>query len=727
MSYDKIQLLNSEFFRRSCMTKGNEIEKIKQLYQLYGFTLAPNSDPEQYLIFSFSNGYFYNAEIIKFEVDDEETFIHLKEDYEKLGYSVRIIQYESYEKMHELLFNGFFSVKNVNSRLKREYEEFCQLQSSKMLDIQYEYIEPECNWNNSGRQHNLVKNILSQMQLPGAQLIIIEAAAGYGKTCTAYEIVKEISELANCAPIFTELSKNRKAALFRYVLLDEIDRKFVALSSDLVIKEIQNGKVPLIIDGFDELISQSSKTITEKNVITEDNSQTMLDTIAELFQKDCNTKVVLTSRKSAIFTGDIFEKWVSEHLSDKCTVNRVSIEEPTMRDWLGAEKTEYLKNQRIPFTSIINPILLAFMRSMEMDVFQAKCSNAEEVIQYYFVSLLDRERGRQSLMLNVQEQYNIMQILAQNFVEFEIVAEEPAFIRDLFAEIIQDNYKEYRDRYVSVEERPTEEEFAYKLAEHALLNRISPRKNDIGFINNFIFGIFIGDSIIQEKLQIQKMDSQFIDIACTAYSSRSDEKREELLKKVFPYLPRMNYEQQLDIEIKLSDTIMHNYRGHYISDKSFITNTFFDGIYYFQKCTFRNCVFKECIIMTSAFRECSFYDCKFYDVEIMRDTIENQKLIFSGNCFGHEEFMREAAYEAEIEKTDTYEERILKKYWATGNRFSKGRLPEMVLLKSQDEEERTGLEEALETLKKKEFLFKSGHYWFIQRDKIKEIKEMLGI
>ena len=35
------------------MTKGNEIEKIKQLYQLYGFTLAPNSDPEQYLIFSF--------------------------------------------------------------------------------------------------------------------------------------------------------------------------------------------------------------------------------------------------------------------------------------------------------------------------------------------------------------------------------------------------------------------------------------------------------------------------------------------------------------------------------------------------------------------------------------------------------------------------------------------------------------------------------------------------
>lgn len=709
------------------MVKAKEIEQIKQLYELYGFTMSEQSNSDQYLIFFYSNGYFFNVEIIQFKTCDQNIFTKLKNDYEKVGYSVRIIKYESYEKMHEMLFNGFFAVKNINFRLNREYEEFCQLQSAKLFDATYEYIEPECNWNNSGKQHDLVDNILNQMQSPGAQLIIVEAAAGYGKTCTAYEIIKRISEKANYAPVFTELSKNRKAALFRYVLLDEIDRKFTALSSDLVIREIQNGKVPLIIDGFDELISQSSKNMAENNTVTEDNSQTMLDTIAELFQDDSNTKVILTSRKSAIFTGDIFENWVKEHLSDKCTVNRVAIEEPTIRDWLGSEKTDFLENQKIPFTSIVNPILLAFMRSMKMDVFREQCSNAEKVIEYYFESLLERERGRQSLMLTVEEQYAIMQNLAQDFVEFEIVAEELAFIRELFADIIQNKYKEYRDRYVSAEERPTEEEFANKLAGHALLNRVSPRKNDIGFINNFIFGILIGDGIIQEKLSVKEMNNQFIDIACTAYSSRSDEKRDELLKKVFPYIHKLNYEQQLDTEIKLSDTIMHNYSNHYFSNCSFGANTFFDGRYRFENCTFRNCVFKECIIMTSAFRECSFYDCKFYDVEIWRDTSENQKLIFSDKCIGHEDFIREASYEADIEKNDTYEDCILKKYWGTGNRFSKGRLPEMVLLKSQDEEERKGLEEALETLKKKEFLFKSGHYWFIQKEKIKEIKEVLGI
>lgn len=74
-------------------------------------------------------------------------------------------------------------------------------------------------------------------------------------------MLTEVNCTDNFAPIFTELSKNRKAALFRYVLLDEIDRKFTSLSSELVISEIRNGKVPLIIDGFDELISRSNKNM----------------------------------------------------------------------------------------------------------------------------------------------------------------------------------------------------------------------------------------------------------------------------------------------------------------------------------------------------------------------------------------------------------------------------------------------------------------------------------
>ena len=698
------------------------IEEIEALYELYGFSKVKQSD--DYVVFTYSNGYFYNAEIIKFNNQIEET--KLKREFEEAGYSVRIIEYVSLEKTHELLFNGFFAVKNINDRLLKDYELFGELQSKKLLGATYEYVEPKCNWNCEGEQKDLIFGIYEQIQKPGAQLIILEAAAGYGKTCTSYELIKMIADNCtdNFAPIFTELSKNRKAALFRYVLLDEIDRKFTSLSSELVISEIRNGKVPLIIDGFDELISRSNKNMSDPNSV-EDDSQTMLDTIAELFEPGCQTKVVLTSRKSAIFTGDIFEEWKDKHLP-KCNVTRVSIDEPTVSDWIGFEKTEYLEKHGIPFASIINPILLAFMRSMEMDKFEETCSNVENVISYYFNSLLERERERQSLQLTVKEQYRIMEQIAKDFVEFEIIAEEISFIRDLFIEIIHDNYKSYRDRYVAIEERPTEEEFATKLAGHALLNRISPQKNQIGFINDFIFGILIGDCILEDDSILEEMDGKYIDIACTAYASRSDEKKNELLEKVLPQIDRLNYEQQLDTEIKLANTIQRNYESHYFSNRSF-QDVFFDGSYGFKKCTFRNCLFKESIFVTRAFEECSFYDCKFYDIEVIRDTTTNRKLIFSANCVGHEKLMKESAYEEANIVTDNYEQIVLKMYWRKGNRFSRGRLPEMFLLRTPNEETRMGIANALESLKHKNLLYKEGHSWFVNTEKIKEIKEILEI
>ena len=698
------------------------IEEIEALYELYGFSKVKQSD--DYVVFTYSNGYFYNAEIIKFNNQIEET--KLKREFEEAGYSVRIIEYVSLEKTHELLFNGFFAVKNINDRLLKDYELFGELQSKKLLGATYEYVEPKCNWNCEGEQKDLIFGIYEQIQKPGAQLIILEAAAGYGKTCTSYELIKMIADNCtdNFAPIFTELSKNRKAALFRYVLLDEIDRKFTSLSSELVISEIRNGKVPLIIDGFDELISRSNKNMSDPNSV-EDDSQTMLDTIAELFEPGCQTKVVLTSRKSAIFTGDIFEEWKDKHLP-KCNVTRVSIDEPTVSDWIGFEKTEYLEKHGIPFASIINPILLAFMRSMEMDKFEETCSNVENVISYYFNSLLERERERQSLQLTVKEQYRIMEQIAKDFVEFEIIAEEISFIRDLFIEIVHDNYKSYRDRYVAIEERPTEEEFATKLAGHALLNRISPQKNQIGFINDFIFGILIGDCILEDDSILEEMDGKYIDIACTAYASRSDEKKNELLEKVLPQIDRLNYEQQLDTEIKLANTIQRNYESHYFSNRSF-QDVFFDGSYGFKKCTFRNCLFKESIFVTRAFEECSFYDCKFYDIEVIRDTTTNRKLIFSANCVGHEKLMKESAYEEANIVTDNYEQIVLKMYWRKGNRFSRGRLPEMFLLRTPNEETRMGIANALESLKHKNLLYKEGHYWFVNTEKIKEIKEILEI
>lgn len=708
------------------MVKAKEKERIEQLYKIYGFNIINQSD--DFMVFTYSNGYFHNVEVIQFS-ENNDTLKEIKTEYEELGFSVRVIEYDSCEKTQELLFNGFFSVENINKRLKNDYEKFSQLQSKKLFDANYEYIQPTYTWDNMQGTSDLSEGILQQLQQEGPQLIILEAAAGYGKTCTAYEIINKIANSNHYAPIFTELSKNRKAALFRYVLLDEIDRKFTSLSSELVISEIRNGKVPLIIDGFDELISRSNKDMDNEEQSADDDSKTMLDTISELYVEGCSTKVVLTSRKSAIFTGDVFEDWVKRHLPN-CKISRISIEEPTIRDWIGYEKANYLESQKIPFVSIVNPILLAFMRSMDMEKFITTCSNVEKVIEYYFESLLERERERQALQLSVKEQYDIMGKMANNFVEFDIMAEEISFIRDIFMYIIHDNYKEYRERYISIEERPTEEEFATKLAGHALLDRLSPRKNDIGFVNDFVFGILLGDNILEDDTILEKMDGKYIEIACTAYASRSEEKRESLLLKVMPYITNLNYEQQLEIELKLAYTIKRDYVQHYFSNRVFNADIFFDGNFAFKNCTFRNCTFKECFIMTSAFQNCHFYDCKFYEVIVERDTENNAGLIFSSNCLGYEDFAEKASQEREMtieDDTDNYEKIVLSRYWGTGDRFSKGRLPEMLLLRTHSAEERTGIENALESLKKKDLMFKEGHYWYMNMDNIKEIKEILGM
>lgn len=46
--------------------------------------------------------------------------------------------------------------------------------------------------------------------------------------------------------------------------------------------------------------------------------------------------------------------------------------------------------------------------------------------------LLNREIERQALQLSKAEQYEIMKLLAKDFVEFDIVSEELSFVKELF-------------------------------------------------------------------------------------------------------------------------------------------------------------------------------------------------------------------------------------------------------------------------------------------------------
>ncbi len=74
------------------------------------------------------------------------------------------------------MFKGFFGIKNINERLIREYDSFKELQSKKLFESSYEYIEPTYFWNSEIKKGKLIENIFLQIENDGAQLIILEAA-----------------------------------------------------------------------------------------------------------------------------------------------------------------------------------------------------------------------------------------------------------------------------------------------------------------------------------------------------------------------------------------------------------------------------------------------------------------------------------------------------------------------------------------------------------------------
>jgi hypothetical protein len=90
--------------------------------------------------------------------------------------------------------------------------------------------------------------------------------------------------------------------------LDEIDIEYLSLGSELVTKEIKNGRIPLIIDGFDELLAKVSGESSTDDAFEEVES--MLDTIGGLLE--FKTKIILTTRKTAIFTVLEFESWLNK-------------------------------------------------------------------------------------------------------------------------------------------------------------------------------------------------------------------------------------------------------------------------------------------------------------------------------------------------------------------------------------------------------------------------------
>jgi hypothetical protein len=697
-------------------------DEVKNLYEIYGFEQL--EEKSGLISFAYRVGVFNNAEIVILDNAAKGSSLKsMEDDYRKAGYNVSVFECDDYEKAHMRLFNSFFSTVNSRKGLKEEYVTFCDRQKLN-LNNEYKYIEAKGD-NSLSYEDGYVSHIVKSMDKNYPMLTIIEAAAGYGKTCTVFEIIRVMLEREDRElPLLIELSKNRNARIFKYVLQDEINKKFRQLSYELVLYEIKNGLIPLVIDGFDELIETSIKGEKYEDDIDE-QSVTMLTTIADLLDDNSNAKIVLTSRRSAMFIGDTFDEWVGSKLSPKCEIERHQIPIPNIVDWIGEDKYKLLDvNENI--VNINNPVLLSFVaNNITLEELQSGEVMWDDLLDRYFKLLLEREQDRQELLLAYDEIYEIMECLAAEFARFDITSEEIKFIQELLKDITKDNILEYRIRYQNKNFIDTgiltEEEYIRRLSHNSLLDRhIS--ENIISFINEFILGLLVGDALYDEKISASELSSQFADLVITAYENRSKIKRQKLFDLILKELDRWGIDIKIKAESKLIGMVTGEYESEYLYGEKFDNPV--QLLAKFNGCTFENCVFNQCRLDAKKFCRCLFINCRFYGVTV-ENTFDTDTVF--ANCTGNGKFdIAHVDEEKAIYNIDVDERIVLEQFWKPGYATAEPRRTYTALFRGVPENKHVAVKNAIDSLKRRGLIIELKVCYGLNFEKIDEIEKILG-
>lgn len=716
-----------------------DASQVIECYRKYGFEYKSRYSNRSYLTFTFKSGFFHNAEIVKINNDesDENEINQRIKSLNELGVSAKVTEYSSLEEIQEGLFKGFFDVDTWKKRINSEYDQYV---SSVMLsypddanELEYSYINAPYNILNQKEQpeHNLIQDIINRLDSEDSQLILIEAPAGFGKTCTSYELIKNIvDDESKPIPFFTEFSRDRQARIFSHVFVREVDRAFSQVKSSVVEDELKNGRIVMVLDGFDELLSD-----TQKIDKTEDyeNAEPMLETISELL---CNrAKIVITSRKSAIFDGATFSEWV-ERYTAKFKFVRYRIESPRVEDWLPVERRERLDGVGLDLNKLSNPVLLSYLRFSNKIRFEELCEKPEEIVDRYFDSMLEREQERQNLLMSTERQSELLTELAADMCENNYTSESKEKLIDFFKkkgiEILEETRKLYKPS-----DRPSIDSLSNTLTNHAFFDRSNQGEDRIEFINEFVFGNFIAKDILRTEQEWIASDERFVEPAIISYTSRNEKQRQELwlgLETMTEFLSKsdkLRYEFCMLGEILSDSYCQSSFMSLNLSSVSLFSNTLVSDI------TFTDCVFTNVKIYLNNIEEATFISCKFYDCEVEELMANAGSLLFL-NCVDNNNFIErienfdvDGKAEIETEFVDDLTSLILSRFWRVGSAsLDRLHIPLASIIKAGQAHEYSKREITLrlKMLKRLSFLedANDGEYVAINRLKIAEIKALLG-
>jgi hypothetical protein len=581
-----------------------DYESITRLYESYRYQLEDVKD--NYAVFSLQSAVYPGVDIVAENVDTDQ-IKEVKANYASAGFATKCVKYESLQTLEDDLFKKFFTPESARKRLLESYKRYVDNIVSPYkeanADIKYEYIKTKYLADDDfitvkNTDVSIISKLGDLINGDGAKLIIVEASAGFGKTSTAYELVRVLCEDGTMRrPFFMKLEKDRNAKTFRYLLLSQIEQNFdVQLRTDLVMNNIKNGRIPLIIDGFDELLSKDLDSDASNSFVA---VETMLSTVCSLLKNQC--KIVLTTRKTAIFSGDNFMTWYYKMLDDgeNFTLHRIQLQEPIIEDWLSKDKLEQLPPTIV---KIKNPVMLSYLRYNDIEHLK-NLSSSKALVDKYFEFLLQREMVRQDLPFKPSEQKEILENLAVYFTAFDMTSTSRS---DVLGRILELNNDIISGYVTSVKD---EKNLANTLTNHALLDR--HQTGNIGFINDFIFGTLLGYAFlnknITEKTLIEQLSMSCSDKLIEACSIWDADSAASLANEIYPYAKHSSDILFL-IDRFLMHEIKHRFDGLLVENETLQNvNLIADGG--LENCTFANCKFVDCTLNFNLIKNCTFISC----------------------------------------------------------------------------------------------------------------------
>jgi hypothetical protein len=452
----------------------------------------------------------------------------------------------------------------------------------------------------------------------------------------------------------------------------------------------------------------------------------MLDTIGSLLE--FKTKIILTTRKTAIFTGVEFESWLLKWTAN-FGITRIALREPRIKDWLGQEKYTLIKEKGVPIQNLANPVLLTFLKNLGIEEFKELIESPDKLIQKYFEKMLEREQLRQQLFMSVENQLSLFRNVARNLLELDSSVEDKEFFKLI---IIEDNKKlleETRNLYSGTIKR-TVENLVDTLSTHALLDRKGRDQNQIGFINDFVFGYFLGQILIElsEELNSKKYSSYMIELAVTAFRIQNLSTKTLLWEKVQSILDRFQAETVFLFDVYLKEELMRNYSDISICDTSFFNITFI--AHTITAAVFVNCLFKSCDFDGDIFIGVSFINCTFSDCKVINsEYFDQDNGIIAIKCT---QIKCNILYHRDTPIYDSltpsivsdFEKMVLFKIWSISN--TKGHHITK-LIHSFEKPIRKKVQLALKSLEHKGLLDIRGIHLYFEINKINIIKEILEI